>query len=148
MSETEERRTQAISPRDRLLLVALAVGLAALMVAAAVLTPDPSGMGTHQQFGLPPCTFKLLAGVPCPSCGMTTSWSFLVRGRLFDAFLANAGGALLGLLAAAAVPWLLACGIRGRWLGWVPDCTVLAWAGVAIVLVTLVHWGLRLYLGR
>ncbi|NBO19844.1 MAG: DUF2752 domain-containing protein, partial [Proteobacteria bacterium] len=44
------------------------------------LTPDARGLGTHEQLGLPPCGFYLWYGLPCPSCGMTTSWPhFLTR---------------------------------------------------------------------
>ena len=62
------------------------------------LEPDPRGFGTHQSLGLPPCTFRALFGIPCPGCGMTTSFSHLVRGNVVQASRANIGGVLLALL--------------------------------------------------
>ena len=125
----------------------MALGLLALLSVAAFLEPDPRGLGTHQQFGLPPCTFRFLFGRPCPTCGMTTSWAHLVRGQPIGALGANVGGALLATLAVVSVPWLAASAARGRWLGWAPNSIVMAWVGLAILLVTLIDWGIRLAAG-
>src|SRR3954447_16098360 len=59
----------------RLVLAGVAVCLGTVLGVACWLRPDPRGMGTHQQLGLPPCTFYLYTDVPCPSCGMTTSFT-------------------------------------------------------------------------
>ncbi|RMG03430.1 MAG: DUF2752 domain-containing protein, partial [Planctomycetota bacterium] len=64
-----------MSFRTRCLTGGAAVGLAGLLVIAAVLRPSPTGLGTHQQLGLPPCTFRAMFGSRCPTCGMTTAWS-------------------------------------------------------------------------
>ena len=114
---------------------------------AVRLRPARGGMGTHQQLGLAPCTFRVLFGRPCPSCGMTTSWAHLVRGQVPSALRSNAGGTLLGIVAVAAVPWLVISAIRGRWLGWTPNCIVLAWAAVATMLIILADWSIRLATG-
>ncbi|HEY1922841.1 MAG TPA: DUF2752 domain-containing protein [Tepidisphaeraceae bacterium] len=81
-------------------LLALAIGLASfyLLVTAARLTPSPTGMGTHTQLGLDQCQFALRTGLPCPSCGMTTSFAWLARGNLPASFYVQPMGALLGLL--------------------------------------------------
>lgn len=106
------------------------------------LHPDAAGRGTHRQLGLPPCTFVELFQKPCPSCGMTTAWSHVVRGQLWSACWCNLGGTMLAITAVAAVPWSLVTVVRGR--GAVPDDgLVIAW-GIVIVLVTLVQWLLRL----
>ena len=147
MAETDKSRDTALSGHQRLMVIVLAFGLLALLAVAAFVEPNPRGRGTHQQFGLPPCTFRILFGKPCPSCGMTTSWSHLVRAQLIGAWRANAGGMLLGILAMAGTPWLLASAVRGRWLGWVPNTAVLAWVASGVVLVTLIHWGIRLAIG-
>src|SRR5437763_967074 len=59
-------------------LASLAVGCAcaAVLVTAARLTPSPTGTGTHTELHLQACQFKLRTGLPCPSCGMTTSFSY------------------------------------------------------------------------
>ena len=68
----------------RLLLVVWSVILLAGFALAARLEPDPRGFGTHQRLGLPPCTFQSMFNIPCPSCGMTTSFANVVRGRFGD----------------------------------------------------------------
>ena len=101
---TTERQPKLLSWRQRCLAAAVAAGLAALLAVAVALKPSPLGLGTHQQLGLPPCSFQVLFGWPCPSCGMTTSSAHLVRGQLFGALRANVGGTLLGLIAVVAAP--------------------------------------------
>src|SRR5271154_3804334 len=91
--------------RGRFLLSVLNLVLIAGFCLAASLQPDPRGFGTHRQLGLPPCIVRLVFGIPCPSCGMTTSFAHLMRGQLAKAFRANAAGLLLGLVCAALVPW-------------------------------------------
>lgn len=76
-----------------------------LLVTARTLTPSHQGLGTHQQLGLPPCTSILLFQMPCPACGMTTSWAHLLRGHVLDAFRVNAGGTLLAMIAIGYLPF-------------------------------------------
>jgi hypothetical protein len=130
--------------RDRLWLAAAGVGLLGLLAIAAVLKPSPLGYGTHQQLGLPPCTFSVLFGRPCPTCGMTTAWAHLVRGQWYDAFRANVGGTLLGLLAMVAAPWLLLSALRGDWFVVSPDSRVAAGILVTVMLATVIDWAIRL----
>jgi hypothetical protein len=121
--------------------------LLGLVATAAWLTPSSTGMGTHQQLGLPPCTVVAWFGLRCPSCGMTTSWSRLLRGRVGAAMAANAGGTLLAIAAIAGGPWLVGSSLAGRWLGGVPrEGWVLAF-GILVVTVTLVQWTVRISLG-
>ena len=75
--------------RVRLLaLLALISCIAALML-AAWLIPDRRGVGTHRQLGLPPCGLVQFAGIPCPTCGMTTAFAHTVRGRWISGLLAQ-----------------------------------------------------------
>ncbi|MFZ5830041.1 MAG: DUF2752 domain-containing protein [Planctomycetota bacterium] len=128
--------------------VALAgLGLLLLLVIAARLHPAPEGRGTHQQLGLPPCSFVVLTGWPCPTCGMTTAWTLLVHGRPLAALRANAGGVLLAVAAACTGPWLLLSGLRGTWCGTKPPMNGFALAAVLTALVTLIQWVARLSFG-
>jgi hypothetical protein len=133
-----------LSRRDRLLLAAAGAGLLGLLLVAAWLEPSPNGRGTHRQLGLPPCTFLTLFGRPCPTCGMTTAWACLMKGQWQNACRANAGGTLLGILAATAVPWLLGSAMRGAWLGGPLGDSTIAWIATAVLLVTLIDWAFRL----
>ena len=118
--------------------------LLALLATAIWLEPDPRGMGTHQKLGLPPCSFKEMFGRPCPSCGMTTSWSYLVRGQFLKSFDANLGGTLLALSAAIVAPWLLISAWRGRPATCPPPDLYVALAALTISAVTLLQWGMRI----
>ena len=111
LTQSDPTNRTAMSRRNRLLVVAVGMGLAGLLAVAGLLMPSPNGHGTHQQLGLPPCTFLMLFGWPRPTCGMTMLPAHLSRGQWHMAWAANAGGTLLGLLAAAAVPWLLGTAI-------------------------------------
>ncbi|MDW8361967.1 MAG: DUF2752 domain-containing protein [Myxococcales bacterium] len=85
----------------------LLLGPLAVLTTAALLRPDPSGHGTHTQLGLPPCGFHVVTGLPCPGCGMTTSFAHMVRLEIVPAALANPFGVPLALLTAACVPLAL-----------------------------------------
>lgn len=74
------------------------------------LRPDARGFGTHQQLGLPPCNFQEVSGVPCPGCGLTTSFTNMAHGHVVDAFSAHLMGPPLFLITlgvAVASPWAL-----------------------------------------
>jgi hypothetical protein len=65
---------------------------------AAWLKPNPMGIGTHEQLGLPSCSFLLDYGKPCPFCGMTTSFSHMVRGQILDSVKTQPFGAMFALM--------------------------------------------------
>lgn len=76
----------------------------AVVGASFVLEPSPEGVGTHTQLGLSPCTFLVLTGYPCPSCGLTTCFTHLARFEIIEAFTANGPGILIFLVTVALVP--------------------------------------------
>lgn len=82
----------------------LFAGPLAVLITAAMLTPSSAGHGTHTQLGLPPCGFLVYTGYPCPGCGLTTSFSHMVRLEVLGAFGANPFGILLFLCTAAMIP--------------------------------------------
>jgi len=53
-----------------------------VLIVAASLSPDPKGESTHAQLGLASCQFLARTNLPCPTCGMTTSFAWFVRGNL------------------------------------------------------------------
>lgn len=133
-------------------LLAIALGLLGVFSIAAWLNPyDEEGnarrLETHLQIGLPPCTFRSLTGIPCPSCGMTTSFALLMHGDLANSLRANAVGTLLALFGLAVLPWSLASAVFGRpLLVRSPERAVL---GIVIVFVVLLltRWLVILTLG-
>src|SRR5262245_60638464 len=132
---------------ERLLPVSAGGVLVGLLATAACLAPNPQGMGTHRQLGLPPCTVVAWLGIRCPSCGMTTAWAHMLRGHVLSALQANAGGALLAMAAAVCGPWLVGSGLLGRWLIGPPHEGLTLAIGLTIVLVTLTQWTVRISLG-
>jgi len=71
----------------------LAMGAAALLL-PFLLRPAADLVGTHTQLFLPPCLFLKITGVPCPTCGMTTSFALLAHGQLWRSIIAHPLGAL------------------------------------------------------
>ena len=81
-----------------------AAGAAVVLALARVLSPDPSGLGTHMQLGLPACPFFALTSLPCPACGLTTSFAHMARLQITPALHANVLGVPLCVLTAASLP--------------------------------------------
>lgn len=133
--------------RERYLAALLGAVLLCPLVVAAFLRPDDCGHGTHQQLGLPPCTFEVLFGKPCPSCGSTTAFAYVVRGRFSEALRANVGGTLLAGLFAVAVPWLFGSAAIGRWLVLAPSGPRVAVTAVVFAVIMVVDWVIRLASG-
>lgn len=79
-----------------------------VVVTAAWLRPDGRGFGTHQQLGLPPCSFEAMTRIPCPGCGLTTSFAHMAHGHVLRAFGAHLMGPMLFVITlgvALAAPW-------------------------------------------
>ncbi len=158
LGPTKELQTRPVananSPRPRLNVRltagqrrnALLIGclLFALLGLARMLEPDASGLGTHRQLGLPPCTTVALFGIPCPTCGMTTSWSHLMHGELAASWAANPGGTCLAIAAALAGLWSLVASARGSYR---PLLTGRIWIAItlAITAITLIDWATKIF---
>jgi hypothetical protein len=79
---------------------------------ARVLTPNSQGFGTHTQLHLPPCAFYAWTHLPCPACGLTTSFAYLADGDLRQAFHAHpVGPVLFALLCGGVVLSVVACAL-------------------------------------
>lgn len=85
------------SPGERIGAGIIALVAFALLFVAARLSPDPAGMGTHHQLGLPRCGMMLATGYPCPTCGMTTAFSHAAHLQPLQAIKAQPFGAFLAL---------------------------------------------------
>lgn len=130
----------------RLLGLAVAVPALAVLGAALWLTPRPSGRGTHQKLGMPACSLLANSGWPCPTCGMTTSLSEAVRGRLGRAFRAHPFGPVLaGAMALLALSGLAQAASGRALLAWV-GCLGWWW-GVILGGGLLAGWGWKLLAG-
>lgn len=128
---------------ERIGWAVVALACAALLGIAAWLRPSPEGMGTHQALGLPPCGFVYTSGMPCPTCGMTTSFSLTVRGRLYSAVVAQPAGFVLCLSAMGLVGYGAYVSIRGRaiWINWDRISTRLV---ISLAFLILGGWGFKM----
>jgi hypothetical protein len=91
---------QRLSVGGRLLALGLAVGCLTLLVMATGLAPAVGGFGTHRQLGLQECGFLLRTGLPCPACGMTTSFAWFARGNIAASFYVQPMGCVLAFACA------------------------------------------------
>jgi len=82
----------SVSLRVRFRGLAVLAGCLAFLAVAWSLTPERSGYGTHEQLGVPGCSFLARTGYPCPTCGLTTSMVAAGRGRLALAYRAHPFG--------------------------------------------------------
>ena len=102
----------SIGARAKAAVVALA--MLGVMILAAKLPPAPSGMGTHLQMGFQRCEFLARTGLPCPSCGMTTSFAWFVRGNWLASFYVQPMGFVMALLSGAVFWGATYIAIAGR----------------------------------
>jgi len=84
-----------IEPMRRKVWLILPGVFLSITLVAVLLTPDPSGHGTHRALGLPPCLFFYFTGLLCPSCGLTTSFTYLAHLEWLQAFKAHPLGPIL-----------------------------------------------------
>ena len=118
-----------------------------LLSTAAWLKPDESGMGSHRQLGAPPCIIPTLFGYPCPTCGMTTAFACVVRGRLADAWCAQPAGLVMALATILAAAVSLGVLLTGR--VWVVNWYRVSptWVALAVVLLVMGGWAYKLAVG-
>jgi hypothetical protein len=134
-------------------LLVIVAGLVAVFTIAVLLNPyNPDGtprtMATHTTWplNLPDCTFKTLTGLPCPSCGMTTSFSLLMHGDPVNSLRANWVGTGLAVFCLVLIPWALASVWLKRPLFLASVERALAYAVVGFLLLMLLRWGIVLAL--
>ncbi len=124
----------------RLILLGVALGVLAAFGVARLLVPDPRGLGTHEQLGLPPCTTALLFGIPCPTCGMTTAFSLMARGRVLDAFRTQPAGAFFSIAAAMIAVFCVVFAAIGKGPAMRLTARQVGAAVVAVVVIVIAAW--------
>jgi hypothetical protein len=125
----------------RAIAAVVAIGAACVLGLAAWLTPSPTGLGTHSiEMNLPACGWITLMDLPCPTCGMTTSFAHAANGNLLRSFLTQPMGCLLAIATAVALLAGLYIATTGSRLGilftrlwgrrtgwWIAGVAVFAW---------------------
>ena len=130
----------------RLLAAVVAGGCLAVLIIAAWLVPSPDGFGTHRAMGLAECAFLARTGLPCPACGMTTSFAWFARGNLVASFYVQPMGTVLAILSGMAVwvgGYVAATGRPlHRLLGVVPDRYYL----VPLLSLAVAGWAWKMFI--
>jgi hypothetical protein len=127
---------------------ALVVSLGCLLVLliASQLTPSPAGYGSHTGYPLrlQSCAFMERTGLPCPSCGMTTSFCWFVRGNVAASVYVQPMGALLAAMACCCVWGGLYVAATGRpiyrLLGMVPG----RYYTLPLLTIAVLAWGWKI----
>jgi hypothetical protein len=128
----------------RLLSFAIAAGCMLLMVVAASLTPSHRGVATHRALGLPECEFMHRTGIPCPSCGMTTSFSWFVRGNIAASLYVQPMGTVLAAIACGAIWVGLYIAITGRPVYRLLGLTSGRYLYMPLLVFALMAWGWKI----
>lgn len=144
MNHNQEQDGYSLGTRDKVFLAGWSLFLLSGFTVAAMLEPNPRGYGTHQGLGLPPCTFRVLLEIPCPSCGMTTSFSNFVRGRMMASGRANIAGLLMAIVCAVQIPWCWLSIVQGRLWRVSQPLKTLLWLLLILCGVSLLQWIVRL----
>ncbi len=151
--DTEENLVELMMPikserSRRLQALGLAISAVTLLCVAFFLSPSSEGVGTHQQLGLPTCGWILVADVPCPTCGMTTAWSYTVRGDLISAFRAQPMGmttAIITVIVAIAALGTLFFGYSYKSLLYrFPPSKII----ILVIVVSLLSWVYKILVHR
>jgi hypothetical protein len=95
--------------------------------------------------GLPPCGFLEWSGLPCPACGLTTSFAHLARAHLGEALAANPMGFPLFAVTAALLPFSVYQARRATIFIQALERLRADRAALLIVLALLVTWSARLF---
>jgi len=90
--------------RDRIQYLVVIGLAAALLLIARLLRPSADGVGTHRQLGLPPCAFLHFTGIPCPSCGLTTSVAHAARFHFYQSLTTQPFGLVVFISAVLSIP--------------------------------------------
>jgi hypothetical protein len=98
----------------RLTALGVSAGCLAVLLVAIRIKPNASGIGTHEQMGFAGCQFERRTGLPCPTCGMTTSYAYFVRGNWVASFYVQPAGWVAAVATAMGVWAGLYVGLTGR----------------------------------
>ena len=100
------------SASEKVIQFVILSGCVGAIIIGRMLMPSPSGIGTHTLLGFPPCGFYKITGIPCPTCGVTTSFVLAAHLKFKESILTQPVGffvfILVFLCAVAAAIFFLA----------------------------------------
>ena len=135
-----------LSLRGRAAALGVAIGCLIPLLLAVRLHPSPTGVATHTEMGFQQCRMLQVTGIPCPSCGMTTSWSWLVRGNVVASLYVQPMGTVLALIAIACVWGGFYIAITGRPLYRLLAVLPGRYYFIPLLAFGLLDWGWKIYI--
>ena len=96
---------------------------------------------------LGPCGMKQRTGLPCPTCGMTTSVLAFARGEWLTAFYVQPAGAFLGSLLIALAFFALLTSVFGIYFGFLDRLRAelkLRWIAAGLLVILAAGWAVTL----
>jgi hypothetical protein len=139
-------RSGRLSGWGRLIAGAVAAVCLSALVLAVAIEPSPTGVGTHTQLGMEACNFEQRTGIPCPGCGVTTSFAWFVRGNLPASFYVQPMGAILALVCCAGV-WIgLYLAITGKAAHRLLQMMPIGYYLMPILLLGVLAWAWKIFI--
>ena len=136
----------AVAAGRRLLAICVSVLCLAVLVTAARIKPNPRGVGTHTQLGLQPCQFLSRTGLPAPTCGMTTSFAWFVRGNFAASFYVQPMGTVLAGLTTVGLITGFYIGATGRRIDPLLTRLPLKDVFIAFIAFGILAWGWKIFI--
>jgi hypothetical protein len=84
-----------------------AIGAAVVLTIASVLAPAADGHGTRPSLMPVPCIWRSITGLPCPSCGLTSAFTWMARGKVVEAWRCSPLGPPAYILTWLLLAWSL-----------------------------------------
>lgn len=101
----------------RVIAALILAGCVTVLGLASWMSPDPRGLGTHEQLGMSPCGFARATGWPCMTCGMTTAFTHCAHNQWWQAWLVQPAGTVAALITACTGWVSLAVLVKGADVG-------------------------------
>ena len=135
-----------LSAGGRLLNLGIALACLALLVTAFYLTPSASGVGTHTGLKMQSCAWLARTGIPCPSCGMTTSFAWFSKGNIIASIYVQPFGFVLALLTTITF-WVALYGfISGKPVAQLLHRLPAKYTWGAILVLAMAGWAWKIFL--
>ena len=135
-----------VSPGGRLLALGIALAAVSLLVMAVTLKPSPSGIGTHRAMGFAACEFERTTRLPCPTCGMTTSFAWFVRGNWLASFYVQPMGFAVALFAGTIFWAGVYIAITGRPIQRLSRQLPMVWVVSVSMGFAIAAWGWKIFI--
>jgi hypothetical protein len=143
---TPDPTRPVVSSTGRIGSLVISMAALAVLITATLLPPARAGVGTHQRMGFPACAWMATTGLPCPTCGMTTSFSHFVRGNWVASVYVQPMGFVLALLTGIAFWGGLYIALTARPIQRQLQRLPMVWLIGAFMAIGIAAWGWKIFI--